>query len=155
MVYGIEDAREAQKFAGANSPCLRRKYGAIITDSLGNRVIATNYRLGNYCHGDFCVRDFCKVPHGEKVEVGGEIHAEQAALIAYPNPSLGSEQHKHILVAGLNHEGQPLVGLENLPCHTCAMMIKFAKFNYVWVPFDENVIPLSIDEILEHYERLD
>jgi len=155
LVYDKKDVEEARQFAAENSPCIRRKYGALIIDSVGNRVLSTNYRLGKYCHDEFCVRDYCKVPHGEKTELGGEIHAEQAALVDYSRPSLGPNEYKHILVAGLDHKGEPLVGMDNSPCHVCAMMIKFAGFKYVWMPFQEgNPLPISIDEILEYYEVL-
>lgn len=138
--------------ARSYSPCVRRKYGAIITSETGNlESLGVNVRLGNYCNDTICIRDYCKAPHGENVELGGEVHAEQAALISWPN----GEGVYHFLLAGLDHQDKPLDGIQNYPCHVCAMQIKFAGFRTVWMPFGEDVLPVSIDEILEYYERRD
>jgi len=60
------------------SPCTRRKYGAVIA-SLSNDVFytaAANYGISKCCQGNVCARDRLGIQHGQRVEVGGEIHAE-------------------------------------------------------------------------------
>lgn len=142
---------DTARFFALSSECVRRKYGAIIIDDFGNSVaLGTNRRFGKYCSSTLCIRDYCKVPHGERVELGGEIHAEQAALVDWIKNPL---QIYHILVTGWNHDGKLLDGIENYPCHVCAMMIKYAGFPTVWFPFGNEILPVSIDEILEFYER--
>jgi len=152
VVFTQKDVDTTRDFALAWSECVRRKYGSLIVDQSQNPVVlATNRRVGKYCNNKVCIRDYCKAPHGERVELGGEIHSEQAALVQFQ----GYAPDHHFLLVGTDKNGEQLDGIDNYPCHVCAMMIKYAGFRNVWMPFGTDIKPVSIDEILEHYERMD
>lgn len=161
-VFSKNEIQDTQNFARRFSPCSRRKYGTLIKDNFGNLVFGANERVGKYCTDKLCARDYMKVPHASNVEIGGEVHAEQSALIKWSTGSIAPEfdpqwegYEKHILVAGFNHDDSPLAGQENFPCHVCAMMIKYAGFDHVWLADGSAAYPWSLNQILEHYESAD
>ena len=132
------------------SPCIRRKYGCLITNSK-DTVVTCNLRVSKCCNGTFCIRDYKKLPHGVDVNFGAEIHAEQAALIKW---KFDVDKHTKVILQGFDSEGNLLSGVQLYPCHTCALMLKYAGFKFVnLTDILFEIIPVSIDEIIEYWEK--
>lgn len=137
------------------SPCVRRQYGCVIaweneTDGVNNWVGASNSRESDCCNST-CARNRFKTFHGERVELGAEIHAETAALIKYG--SRRPDDNPVILLVGYITNGKQLKGKDVMPCHVCAINIKFAGFKFIYVRDDDDtIIPVSIAEIIERRE---
>jgi len=150
LPFTFEHAELARNFGTENSPCLRRKYGVIIADNYGEYIYAANTRVGKECTDKYCIRDMLGVQSNTNTEIGAEIHAEQAALIKWAKINISTYSY-HILIAGTNHIG-PLDGMQNKPCYACAKMIKFAGFDFIWMPFGDRIAPVSISGVIEEYE---
>jgi deoxycytidylate deaminase len=82
-------------------------------------------------------------------DAGAEIHAEQAALINY-NPEVKA---KTIYLAGLDSNGKLLVGFDNRPCYSCARMIVYAGFTWIYLPIDGDWQPVNIYDVIENWEQ--
>lgn len=147
--YFVIAAAEAKR-----SPCIRRQYGAVIAypsgvTDFGHITTGFNDRIGKCCHNNECVRDRLDVKHGQAVEKGGEIHAETAALI---NNGKRNGEISYFVLAGFSGERQ-LYGNESLPCHSCAMQIKYAGFDYVHILLGPELMrTLSVSGIIEYRE---
>lgn len=133
------------------SPCLRRQYGALIVYE-GTRIddytAQYNSRVSHCCGGS-CARTDLGLTNGEKVEVGAEIHAETAALIA----DGGSRQGVgYFILVGFAGDRE-LLSEAVYPCHTCALNIKFAGFKWVYIKTKAGIVPRSINEIIQYRER--
>lgn len=137
------------------SECVRRKYGVVIdyaTVAAGQNPLLVhgyNKRIGRCCDGELCARDRFRTRNGERVELGAEIHAEQAALIKW----VGAASNRFVL-AGLDAKGKELTGTITFPCHVCSLMIADAGFKHVYLKLEKNRIEaVSIWDIIEHRER--
>ena len=113
--YYLDIAGEVAK----RSTCLRRQYGAVITQ--GDEIIATGYNGAprgepNCCDVGACWREENAIPHGERYEACRAVHAEMNAII--------SASRREMIGATLY-----LVGLENgrrikaQPCDICRRLI--------------------------------
>lgn len=130
------------------SPCTRRKYGALITNGI-DTIVTNNQRVSKCCN-TVCVRDALGAYHGERTDVGAEVHAEQAALIRWSKPI---DQYTEILIQGFYREQNiPGEGIFLYPCHACAMMLKFAGFRYINMTERDQIVSISVAEILEYWE---
>lgn len=132
------------------SPCTRRQYGALIAydDSITYQA-GTNSRVGKCC-GDICARDRLNTRHGQRVEVGGEIHAETACLITNGKKKVGVNSY-FLLVGFAGHK--ELYDRDVWPCHSCAMQIKYAGWNYIHIRDKEkNIYAISLAHIIEERE---
>lgn len=151
-IFNYGDLRpyfQIAEWKATDSPCVRRKYGALIAyaDITENPlwVVETNSRLARCCDGK-CVRDTFKFTNGERVEMGAEIHAETAALIAAKNKG-------DLFVLVGQTANSPLYGENVYPCHACALAIKFAGYKHIHIKTAKDVIQaVSIDAIIEHRE---
>lgn len=148
-----KDAVEQAK----RSPCLRRKYGVVIAyqdENLGitRHIHGYNQRISRCCNGNLCARERFQASHGEKVEIGAEIHAEQAALINHHNDDLNI--HPIFVIACLDGHDREIFGPMTFPCHTCALMVQYAGFNQVFLKLESDKIEaISIWDIIEHREK--
>lgn len=108
--------------------CLRRTYGAVITNN--NIIISTGYNgspcgSSNCCDIGYCKRDALAVPKGERYELCEAVHAEQNAVInGDPVKMAGGT----IYVAGQNADATLASGE---PCLICRRMIANARINRV------------------------
>ena len=134
----------------AQSLCVRRRYGCLIVD--GTKIVVTNNLRISKCCNNFCVRATASLKHGEGVDIGAEIHAEQAALIKWSDP-VGN--NTKLLIQAYAGKSNDLFYEENLyPCHVCALMIKYAGFRNINITNRlGELYPVSIDEIIEYRER--
>jgi deoxycytidylate deaminase len=131
------------------SPCTRRKYGAVITNGL-ETVVTNNQRVSKCCNS-VCVRDALGIYHAERTDVGAEVHAEQAALIRWPKPA---DQYTEVLIQGFYRDQTiPGEGIFLYPCHACAMMLKFAGFKHIWMTERNELVAVSIAEIMGYWEE--
>lgn len=132
------------------SPCVRRKYGAVIAYADSPVVVsATNARVTRCCDG-VCIRNRAGVVNGSHTELGAEVHAEQAALIDAPKKGLA------FVLAGYKSVGYELVelkGIEVFPCLVCARMIKYAGYRYVYMRGETDLIPYHIEDIIAYREQ--
>jgi len=138
------------------SPCIRRKFGSVIikrgmADSADIVVSASNSRVGKCCTRTTCARTRFDFANGERVEVGGEIHSEVAALIKWSDTQIGD----YFLLAGVSaHDDRVMYGRETYPCHSCAMAIKFAGYKYVYLlDAPDTWAPYSINQIIIEREQ--
>lgn len=128
------------------SPCVRRKYGVVITNGI-DTVATNNYRVSTCCN-DGCVRENMSIEHATRTDVGAEVHAEQAALIRWAKPI---DKYTKVLIQGFyKAETTPREGVFLYPCHTCAGMLKFAGFKFIHLGLDTAV---SLSEVLEYWEE--
>lgn len=153
--FTYEDIDYVYRFAQENSPCVRRKYGVLIRRHNYTDIVATNRRVGRCCNETLCARDTMQVKSGlthERVEVGAEIHAEQAALIHW---NINDRKPYQLLIVGSDHLGIMPKVEQHYPCHVCAMMLKYAGFDYIWTPKDKTELQaISISEVIDYHERL-
>lgn len=139
-------ARDIALIEAKKSPCVRRKYGAILFSTDGY-VAAHNNRVSRCCDG-ICIRDVMNIGHGHNTDIGAEIHAEQSLLVKYKK-----QEKDRLLIAGYGRDGNPLYGLDCWPCYSCTRIIKEARITRVWVPLqNDQFANYEINAILEHYE---
>lgn len=133
------------------SPCSRRKYGSVIVypGLEVNHIAAHNSRVGKCCNS-MCVRDKLGLLHGERTEAGGEVHSEIAALVNRPQ----SKGKGFFILVGLN--SKTLEPIPNpRPCHSCALALKYAGFQSIWVKDeDDNIVLVSLSSIIEEQENV-
>jgi len=143
----IRFMEEAERLA-LNSPCIRRKYGVVITKD--NNIISTGYntRVGHCCENGVCVRDRYKNLNGSKIEQGAELHAEIIALFNLKN------DFDSIYLAGFDNNGKILKGSACRSCYYCAMALKYKGFTYIIVRGDNGELEsINIGAILEEWEQ--
>jgi deoxycytidylate deaminase len=137
--------------AALNSECIRRQYGAVVVRAGADFAYSIGYnkRVTRCCDGKYCARDRHHIAHGQRTEVGGEIHAEQAVLI-----SAGMRtEDSYFILAGFDKRGQ-LYGKDTWPCHACAMSIRYAGYTHIYIKENkEQIVPVSIARILEGREN--
>ena len=135
------------------SPCLRRKYGAVIAYE-GNDIaheVAHNIRIGKCCEDNICARDRFKIRHGGNIEIGGELHAEIAVLI---RNGYRTADNVHFLLAGFDRHGIALYDHQLYPCHACALAIKYAGWKHIYLRHESGeIFPKSIAEIIIEREE--
>ena len=134
------------------SPCTRRQYGSVIVYHESSapilwHVAECNSRLSTCCNG-ICARDRFETKHGQRTEVGAEIHSETAALIKSTIPV----QQSHFVLVGFEN-GHELRGPAAYPCHACIMAIKFAGYKFIYMKdLEGDITPVSVAEILRYRE---
>jgi deoxycytidylate deaminase len=128
-----------------NSPCTRRQYGAVVVypDTNFNHVAAFNDRVTTCCGGNACARDRLSLEHGSSTDVGAEIHAESAVLIR-----TGMQRDNSVFILVGFQNGRELLGPSVYPCHSCAREIAYAGYKYIYIRFDNRIVPTSINRIL-------
>jgi deoxycytidylate deaminase len=147
----IEKLHQAALKAAEDSPCERRKYGVAIGDSKTETIItANNARVCNSCD-DSCIRTKLNLKPGEKTELGGEVHAEQAALIESGKAREGTI----FFLAGIAPWGELY---DPKPCPACAKMLLFAGYeSYITLTMDfaddhKSYVKSSIRQLVKDYE---
>lgn len=144
-IHRLEPYYKIALSTAKESPCVRRKYGAVIVYSDDIKyVAAANLRVTKCCDAA-CIRDRYGVVHGSRTELGAEVHAEQAALIDAPAKGTA------FVLAGIR-DGKELTGVNVYPCLVCARMVKYAGYNYVYMMTDGELTPVSIFDIIDYRE---
>jgi deoxycytidylate deaminase len=143
----LEPYFKIAEFEAHKSPCTRRQYGALITIPSTTDIlydVSFNKRISPCCNGG-CVRDRVNTRHGGSVEIGGEIHAETSLLIETSHKGEG-----YFILVGFEN-GHQLTNSNVYPCHSCAMALKFAGYNHIYIR-DKNmtIIPVSVSDIIEY-----
>jgi dCMP deaminase len=112
---------EIAKTVAQRSPCIRRKYGAVIVKN--DAIISTGYngpaRGVINCFEVGCVKDLQNLPHGIAYEDCPGVHAEENAVVnAARNGSnvLGGS----LYIAGVDREGKLV---EAIPCLRCRRIL--------------------------------
>lgn len=135
------------------SPCIRGKYGALLAYSGDDfrYCIAHNERVSQRCcPKGACMRDRLCLMNGERTEVGAEIHAEVALLIRTGPRERGT----YFILTGFGRKGRPLYGKNVYPCHGCAIALKFAGFDYIYIRTSANSIEaVNVNEIILEREE--
>jgi dCMP deaminase len=112
---------EIAKAVAQRSPCIRRKYGAVIVKN--DAIISTGYngpaRGVINCFEVGCIKDLQNLPHGIAYEDCPGVHAEENAVVnAARNGSnvLGGS----LYIAGVDREGKLV---EAIPCLRCRRIL--------------------------------
>jgi dCMP deaminase len=112
---------EIAKAVAQRSPCIRRKYGAVIVKN--DAIVSTGYngpaRKVINCFEVGCIKDLQNLPHGMAYEDCPAVHAEENAVInAARNGSniLGGT----LYIAGVDKEGKLV---EAIPCLRCRRIL--------------------------------
>ena len=105
----------------ARSPCLRRKYGAVIVKD--DEIIATGYNGSprgsvNCCDLGTCWRETEHIPHGERYEACRSVHAEANAIISASRRNMFGST---LYLAGKEADGTPVADIA--PCSMCHRLI--------------------------------
>lgn len=126
---------EIAELAASRSTCLRRKVGAVATDSR-HRIIGTGYNGAPsgmvHCTKHTCVRIKNKIPSGQQLELCKAIHAEQNLVV---------------------HLGERLKGATiyctTRPCTTCTkLLIGCGVTHIVWLNnYDDEYATSLIKEL--------
>lgn len=133
------------------SPCVRRQYAAMVTHK-SNFEVRHNARVTKACGKGGCVRNQQGILHGHHIrtELGAELHAEQAILIATTK-----EYWDHFILVGFDHNGEELLGENVYPCLVCARMIKYAGYRNVFMRNkDREILPVNIEDIISYQEEV-
>jgi deoxycytidylate deaminase len=133
----------------SQSPCVRRKYGCLITNGEFT-TITSNQRVSKCCMNG-CVRDNLDFKHGQAADVGAEIHAEQAALIKWQHEV---DKNTKILIQGyFSIDNSLMVDKSLFPCHVCALMIKYAGFKNINITDQlDRLYSVTIEDVIAHRE---
>lgn len=139
--YFIEIARVVAK----RSTCLRRLYGAVITND--NIIVSTGYNGSprgeqNCVDLGRCRREELNIPKGERYELCVAVHAEQNAII---NGDPVKMQGGTIYIAGFNFDGSLASGQ---PCLLCRRMIMNARISrVVYLDTDGTIVSCRPNEL--------
>ena len=130
------------------STCLRRSYGAVITQD--NIIVSTGFNgsprgEANCSDTEICKRELMKVPKGERYELCVGVHAEQNAMI-YGDPV--KMKGAMMYIVGFNADGSYASGA---PCLLCRRMLKNARISkVVYIETDGAIVERTV-ESLEDY----
>ena len=122
------------------SPCIRRKYGAVIVKD--NKIISTGCNtfpegtedkslfpegMKHKCAPEYCVRELINAQHGKDYQGTCDvIHAEVNAIMsANPSDVAGS----NLYLIGFNYKTNEFIS--GIPCELCRPIIRNAKINRV------------------------
>lgn len=154
-VKHLEPYFKIAKQEAIKSPCVRRKYGAVIahTYEAGMGYIAAhNQRVAHCCDG-ICARNLYDLPTDGRhpsVEIGAEVHAETAALIADTSPNA---KNKVMVLVGYKGDHE-LLGANVWPCRVCAMNMRYAGINYFYAKNNDGIItPYNTYDVIEYREQ--
>jgi len=108
---------EIAKAVAQRSPCLRRKYGAVIVKN--DAIISTGYngpaRGVINCFDIGCIKEIKNLPHGMAYEDCPAVHAEENAVINAARN--GTNTLGGLLyISGIDKEGKLV---EAIPCFRC------------------------------------
>jgi dCMP deaminase len=112
---------EIAKAVAQRSPCIRRKYGAVIVKN--DAIVSTGYngpaRGVINCFEVGCIKDLQNLPHGMAYEDCPGVHAEENAVVNAARN--GSNVLGGILyIAGIDREGKLV---EATPCLRCRRIL--------------------------------
>lgn len=132
------------------SECTRRQYGSVIAGNDFYLAWASNSRVTKCCNGNLCARDRLHIRHGQRTEVGAEIHSEIACLLKAGG--LRTEGTQFVMVGFSNDK--ELFGTTVYPCHNCAVALRYAGFTHIYIHHDpDNIIPVSVADIIAFREQ--
>lgn len=129
------------------SDCLRRKYGAVIVDSIGNicsfgyNSIPTGCKLCKNCGG--CFRDKAGLEKGHGYLVCPSIHAEQNCIIQSDYFGLN---HSTIYIGGfeIDNEGKESGYADPEPCLLCHRMLIRAGIEHCFGITEDGIVEIDI-----------
>jgi dCMP deaminase len=112
---------EIAKAVAQRSPCIRRRYGAVIVKN--DAIVSTGYngpaRGVINCFEVGCIKDLQNLPHGMAYEDCPGIHAEENAVVnAARNGS--NILDGTLYIAGVDKEGKLV---EAIPCLRCRRIL--------------------------------
>src|SRR4030066_2160701 len=133
---------EIAKVVSSRSPCLRRKYGAVIVKD--RVIISTGYNgsprgIANCIDTGKCTRQELNIPSGERNELCEAVHAEQNAIINAPPERMKGAS---IYIAGFEEDKSFANGR---PCKLCERMIRNSQItDVVYLKNDGNLEKIKI-----------
>ena len=112
------------KAVGTRATCLRRKYGAVITQD--NIIVSTGYNgapagMKDCLQVGQCTRQELQIPHGERYELCHSVHAEANAII---RASADEMKGATIYISGIDDTDAEC---PSEPCMMCKRLILNAR----------------------------
>ena len=105
-----------------NSPCVRRKWGAVVVDA-GGSVIGIGYnsvpKSAPVCAENNCIREQLGISSGERYDLCWATHAEVNAVLSTGEVALDGCV---LYLAGYEADGTIACGYE--PCEMCRRVIR-------------------------------
>jgi len=113
---------EIAKVIAMRSPCLRRKFGAVIVKD--DVILSTGYNgpARGEPHCEVCYRELQKKEHKSEYTVCPAVHAEENAIINAARNGVSIKDGKLYLI-GLEKDGTVI---RTYPCYRCNRVIKNA-----------------------------
>lgn len=133
------------------SPCTRRQYGTVIAHRIEGAFTVFydsghNERISTCCNGNVCARDVVNTRHGGSVEIGAEIHSEVAAIVRGGK----ALESSYLILVGFEN-GKELLDTNVYPCHSCAIVIKFAGYKHIYIRNAKNeIVSVSINSVISY-----
>lgn len=144
---------EIAKTIALRSPCLRRKYGAIVVKN--DTILATGYngsaRGVINCFEVGCIKEELNLPHGSAYEDCPAVHAEENAIINAARNG-ASVLGGILFIAGIDQKGNLV---EALPCDRCKrVMINAGIEKVIILGKDKKLKKIAVkDWVKEDTER--
>lgn len=130
------------------SPCIRRRYGAIIVKD--DTIVSTGYngpaRKVLNCYEIGCIKDFLNLPHGTSYELCPAVHAEENVIVnAARNGAnvLGGT----LYIYGESSKDNKIV--EAIPCSRCKRILINAGILEVIMRTEKGIKKIRAEEWVE------
>jgi len=140
----------------SRAPCLRRQFGAVITDTK-NRVVSGGYcgaprNVKNCIDEGYCYRIENKIPSGQNYEICVSLHAEENAMLFADDRS--RLEGSILYIAGWDvAKGEPTT---NPPCIHCAkMIIQVGIERVVLFSEESNIRTIQVSDLIEKISKRD
>lgn len=139
--YYLEIAKAVSK----RSPCIRRRYGAIIVKD--DTIVSTGYngsaRKVINCYEIGCIKDALNLPHGSSYELCPAVHAEENVVVnAARNGAniLGGV----LYIYGEDAKNNEIV--EAIPCSRCKRILINAGIKEVVMKTKDEIKIIKVEE---------
>ena len=139
---------EIAKAVALRSPCLRRKFGAIIV--VDDAIASTGYngpaRGSTNCEEVGCLKDLMNAPHYGAYDLCPAVHAEENAVINAARTGvkvLGGT----LYIVGLTPDGKITA---SHPCDRCKRVLINAGIKQVITIEDGKIIHINVDDWKEY-----
>ncbi len=148
----------------ARGTCLRRNFGAVITNEDMAEIVSTGYvgaprQMQNCIDRGSCLRDELDVPQGTQYELCRSVHAEMNAIIHAARRQM---VRGHLFLAGVDAKTGDLVQKAE-PCKLCKRLIinagiadvfvliapdKYQRFDVAqdWVAHEDEIFEIPSDK---------
>ena len=154
LLYTSPSPRDA---VSKRSPCIRRKYGAIIVKD--DTIVSTGYngpaRKVINCFEVGCIKEILNLPHGSHYDLCPGVHAEENAIVN------AARTGANVLGGTLYIFGEDVKTkevCEAMPCARCKRVLINAGIKEVVIRTKNGITKVNVEEWIkedsENYKRL-